>query len=278
MRQYFNYNNQQIAYTKQGMGNVVVLLHGFGEDGSIWDYQVDFLKNIYTVIVIDLPGSGRSKIGSWQLFVDEMEKVDNLSTIEFYADCLYALLQQLSIAECVLLGHSLGGYITLAFAEKYGNILNGFGLIHSTAFADSDEKKTNRQRSIGLMEEYGSYQFLKTTIPNLFSSNYKITTPNKMIALIEAGKDFEVITLQNYFRAMMNRLDRTAVLKNSNVPVLFIIGIDDVAVPIKDSLQQSHMPNCSYIHILENVGHMGMLEEPDKVNGFIASFVNECFN
>ena len=99
-----------------------------------------------------------------------------------------------------------------------------------------------------------------------------------MIALIEAGKDFEVITLQNYYRAMMNRLDRTAVLKNSNVPVLFIIGIDDVTVPINDSLQQSHMPNFSYIHTLENVGHMGMLEEQDKVNGFIVSFVNECFN
>ncbi len=158
MHQYFNYHNLQIAYTKQGMGNVVVLLHGFGEDGSIWNYQVEYLKDFFTVIVIDLPGSGKSKIDSWVLMVDGSENVDALYTIEFYADCAYALLQKLCIANYTLLGHSFGGYVTLAFAEKYSNILNGFGLIHSTAFADNDQKKANRQRSIELMAEYGSYQ------------------------------------------------------------------------------------------------------------------------
>lgn len=274
MQGYYSYKNLSICYTKQGSGNAVVLVHGFGEDGSIWDYQTAFLKDFYTVIVIDLPGSGKSKVGSCEIADNGFKLVTNpLTTIEFYADCIHALLQHLTITNCTLFGHSMGGYIALAFAEKYPDVLNGFGLLHSTAFADSDEKKINRQRGVKLIEQYGSYSFLKTTIPNLFSASYKNNNATTITALIEAGKGFEVAALQNYYRAMMNRLDKTAVLKGSKVPVLFIMGTEDIAVPIKDSLQQSHMPKCSYIHILENVGHMGMYEEPDKVNHFLLDFL-----
>lgn len=275
MQGYFSYKNLSVSYTKQGSGKAVVLVHGFGEDGSVWDYQMTFLKDFCTVIVIDLPGSGRSKVDSWEL-IDDSSKwtTDNLSTIEFYADCIHDLLQYLTINICTMFGHSMGGYITLAFAEKYPGILNGFGLVHSTAFADSEEKKINRQRGIELMAQYGSFSFLKTTVPNLFSASYKNNNTAKIAGLIEAGKGFVVAALQNYYRAMMNRMDKTAVLKGSNVPVLFIIGSQDIAVPINDSLQQSHMPICSYIHILESVGHMGIWEEPDKVNQFLLSFLN----
>ena len=129
-----------------------------------------------------------------------------------------------------------------------------------------------------MMEQYGSFAFLKTTIPTLFTTDFKTKSPNIIDGLLQKGKLFSVITLQNYYRAMMNRIDRTDVLKGSSLPILFIIGTDDIAVPLKDILQQSHMPNCSYIHILENIGHMGILEEPTKVNEFICSFVNSCFN
>ncbi len=278
MHQYFHYQNLPIAYTKLGAGNVVVLLHGFGEDSSIWDYQVDFLKSFFSVIVIDLPGSGKSKITNSILTISNSRLTKNLSTIEFYAEVVNALLTYLKINKCVMLGHSMGGYITLAFAEKYADKLDGFGLIHSTAYADSDEKKANRQRSIEMMEQYGSYPFLKTTIPTLFTTDFKTKSPNIIDVLLQKGKLFNVVALQNYYRAMMNRIDRTDVLKGSSFPVLFIIGTDDIAIPIKDSLQQSHMPNCSYIYILENIGHMGILEEPKKVNGLIHSFVNNCFN
>ena len=278
MHQYFQYQNLQIAYTELGAGNVVVLLHGFGEDSSIWDYQVDFLKSFFSVIVIDLPGSGRSKINNSILSINDGRLTENPSTIEFNAEVVNELLTYLKINKCVMLGHSMGGYITLAFAERYADKLDGFGLIHSTAYADSDEKKVNRQRSIQMMEQYGSSAFLKTTIPTLFTTDFKTKSPNIIDGLLQKGKLFNVIALQNYYRAMMNRIDRTDVLKGSSLPILFIIGTDDIAVPLKDILQQSHMPNCSYIHILENIGHMGILEEPTKVNEFICSFVNSCFN
>ena len=95
--------------------------------------------------------------------------------------------------------------------------------------------------------------------------------------MIDAGKSFEVVALQNYYRAMMNRLDKTAVLKGGKLPVLFIIGTEDIAISIKDSLEQTHMPDCTYIHVLENAGHMSMIETPETIAGFISKFLNDIF-
>ncbi|MFC4231782.1 alpha/beta fold hydrolase [Parasediminibacterium paludis] len=271
MRDFFEYDDLHIAYAQKGSGNVVVLIHGFGEDSNVWQDVADVLKGNFKVILIDLPGSGQSVVPT------NILRKENLSRIDYYATLIHGLLQHLKIDSCVMLGHSMGGYITLSFVEKYGHLLKGYGLVHSTAYADSDEKKANRQRGIEMMDTYGSYAFLKTTIPNLFSSEFKQTKSEVIDALIYAGKNFEVVALQNYYRAMMNRLDKTAVLVSSNVPVLFIIGTDDVAIPLKDSLEQTHMPNCTYIHVLENGGHMNMIENPNMIAGFIHVFLKDSF-
>ncbi|MDI9365271.1 MAG: alpha/beta hydrolase [Flavobacterium sp.] len=271
MQFFFEFDNIRIAYSQKGTGKTVVLLHGFGEDSNVWHDVANILQTNFKVVLIDLPGSGQSVVPT-NVLMNE-----NLSSIDYYANIVHALLLHLTIDNCVLLGHSMGGYITLSFAQKYPQLLKGYGLVHSTAYADSDEKKANRQRGIALMDEYGSHAFLKTTIPNLFSNNFKQTNSSAIDALINAGKSFNVVALQNYYRAMMNRLDKTAVLKGSNLPVLFIIGTEDVAVPIKDSLKQIHVPNCAYIHVLENVSHMSMIETPNKIASFIGEFLNDSF-
>lgn len=271
MQDFFEFDNLQIAYSQKGSGNAIVLIHGFGEDSHVWQGVADILQANFKVVLIDLPGSGKS------VLTTEALQDEKLSTIDFYADIVHALLLHLKIDTCVMLGHSMGGYITLSFVDKYPQLLKGYGLVHSTAYADSDEKKANRQRGIAMMDEYGGYAFLKTTIPNLFSNAFKHTGSDTIDALIEAGKNFNVVALQNYYRAMMNRLDKTAVLKGSNLPVLFIIGTDDVAVPVKDSLEQTHMPICTYIHVLENAGHMSMIETPSKIVDFISKFSSDSF-
>lgn len=271
MQDFFEFDKIRIAYSQKGSGNAVVLLHGFGEDSNVWLDVADVLQTNFKVILIDLPGSGKSVVTS------DVLQDERLSTIDYYADVVHTLLLHLHVDLCIMLGHSMGGYITLSFVEKYPQLLTGYGLVHSTAYADSDEKKANRQRGIAMMDDYGGYAFLKTTIPNLFSNTFKQVGSDTINALIEAGKSFEVAALQNYYRAMMNRLDKTTVLKGSNLPVLFIIGTDDVAVPIKDSLEQTHMPSCTYIHLLENAGHMSMIETPNKIAGFIGEFLNDSF-
>ncbi len=246
---------------------VVVLIHGFAEDGNVWHHQINFLQKYFTVIIPDLPGSGRS--------VDNNEDKKNLSTIEYYADCLFHLIKNENIDSCFLFGHSMGGYISLAFAEKYGSPLKGFGFVHSTAFADSDEKKESRKKGIDLMEKYGSYAFLKNTTSNLFAEPFKQNHKDEIDALIENGKSFSVKTLQQYYTAMMKRKDRTNIIREAKFPILFIIGKDDAALSLKDLLQQVHLPSISYIHILENVGHMSLWEDPKSVNAAIRDFVND---
>ena len=167
----------------------------------------------------------------------------------------------------------MGGYITLAFAAKHPEMLQAFGLIHSTAFADSAEKKEQRQKSIELIGSYGSHAFLKNTIPNLFAVRFKQIQPEQMNQLIEQSKNFNPMALQQYTYAMQQRADKTVVLKNTTVPVLFMIGTDDVAAPMNDVLQQVYLPDESYIHILEQTAHMGMWESTTLFNQHLQAFL-----
>ena len=216
------------------------------------------------MIVPDLPGSGQSDI----LQKNNGEEV----TMPDYADCIYYLLQHEKIDACVVLGHSMGGYITLALAEKYPDIIKGFGFVQSTAFKDSDDKKTMRAKAIHTIAQYGSYAFIKSTTPTLFSDVYKALQPAAVEELVNKGNNFTTSALQQYYKAMMLREDKTVVLENTSVPVLFIIGREDKAAPLADVLQQAHLPSVSYIYILENAGHMGMWEAADEVNEFIYNF------
>lgn len=262
----FQYFNTSISYQVEGEGEPVLLVHGFGEDSNVWNNQVSHLSKKYQVIVPDIPGSGKSTM---------LEGLSQAVTLGDYAVCLQALLLHEKITECFIFGHSMGGYIMLAFVELYPNFVKGFGLVHSTAYADNEEKKENRQRGIEMMQEYGAGAFLKTTIPNLFGEAFKKSHPEVVQQLIADAEQFSTPACQQYYTAMMNRPDRQLALKNSKVPVLFIAGTEDVAAPINDVLQQSKLPAISYIHVLDGVGHMGMLEAPEKVNQFLDHFITQ---
>lgn len=284
MRKEFTYQSTTISYLVEGKGTPLVLIHGFGEDSNIWNEQLAFLKDHCLLIIPDLPGSGRSSMLLRESSVvsgesEEITPGSLLTThdtilIEDYATCIYHLLQHEQINACTLLGHSMGGYITLAFAEKYPSCLQAFGLIHSTAFADSEEKKKIRERGIELMEQYGAHAFLKTTIPNLFGKRFKEQHPEKVDQLINAAALFSKEALQQYYRAMILRPNRAAVLESNPVPVLFVMGTEDVAAPLTEVLQQTYLPNKSYIHVLQGAGHMGMWEAAEEVNKWIMAFVN----
>ena len=132
-----NYQSSKIFYRVIGKGNPVVLQHGFGEDGDIWVHQIEALKNYYKLIIPDLPGSGKSDL------IADM-------SIEGMAEAIKEIIIQEIAApteQVCVIGHSMGGYITLALAEKYPQLLNAIGLIHSSAFADDDAKKATRQKT-----------------------------------------------------------------------------------------------------------------------------------
>lgn len=257
----FQKDNYTISYQKFGSQKpVLVFVHGFPEDGTVFEKQYSFLQNYFGVVVPDLPGSGQSDYN------------ENLQSVEDFAEIIKLILKQENIEKCILLGHSMGGYISLAFAEKHPECLSGLGLIHSTAYEDSAEKKENRQRSINLMGKYGGYFFLKTIVPNLFYEKYATESQEVIESLIDKGGTFETKALQQYYSIMMQRIDRTTVLRQLTVPVLFIIGEHDTAVPMHDVLQQVVLPKISFSKILSNAAHMGFLEEAEIVNETIIQF------
>jgi pimeloyl-ACP methyl ester carboxylesterase len=256
------YKNSRLSYRVSGTGNTIVLLHGFGEEGSVWRNQENLFPH-HRLIIPDLPGSGLS------------ESIDKVS-MEGLASSVLAVLDAEKIDRCVMIGHSMGGYITLAFADHYGERLSGFGLFHSTAYADSEEKKETRRKGIAFVEQHGALEFLKTTTPNLYAPEHREERKALIDEHLASVYNFSAEALVSYYKAMMARPDRTHLLRTTELPVLFVIGRHDTAVPFDDAMQQSHLPRLSYIHILENSGHMGMLEEPDEAAKALLSYIKLC--
>jgi pimeloyl-ACP methyl ester carboxylesterase len=289
MNKFLLFQNKKIFYRISGTGKPVILIHGFGEEGEVWNNQVrppqtnyqeglptaqsqlnqhSLLSDKFRFIVPDLPGSGQSEM------IDDM-------TMEGMAEVILAIIKtEYEIppsgggGACII-GHSMGGYILLALMEKYWNHVSAFGLFHSSAFADSEEKKTTRRKGIEFIQQHGAFEFLKTATPNLFSPITKEERPELINQQVAASNNFSAAALVSYYEAMIRRPDRTEWLQKAVVPVLFIMGKYDVAVPMADSLKQCHLPEKSYIHILQKSGHMGMLEEPDKCNMILEKFLLE---
>lgn len=252
------------TYRMHGQGPACILLHGFAEDGKIWDEQVRVLAAHYTCIVIDIPGTGLS--------AKAFEQYPQL-TLEQSARLVLQVMDQEGIAKAVLIGHSMGGYITLSFAEQFSVRLQGFGLVHSTAFADNEEKLQNRRRSVTFMKEHGVKLLLEQLYPNLYGEKFRNEQYDQIAQQIIASEVFQPEVLIRYYEMMMVRPDRTNVLKNARVPVLFVIGTEDKTVNLTDSLAQCHLPLESHVHILESTGHMGMKEDPENTTAAIRAFM-----
>lgn len=254
------YRGQRISYRIQGQGRPVMLVHGFAETGEIWNEQVRYLEKDFQCILPDLPGSGAS--GSLpDLSIDEMCEV------------LHQIVHTEGLDRITMIGHSMGGYVTLAFAEHYYNHLDAFGLFHSTAFADSPEKKEVRRKGITFIQEHGAAAFLKASTPNLFAEKTRQERPELVSGFITAQSNFSAPSLVSYYQAMMARPDRTEVLRKTTFPVLFVAGEHDQAVPVSDSMAQCHLPGKSYFHLLRNSAHMGMLEETETSNRILEQFL-----
>lgn len=256
-------NGKKIFYRINGNGKPVFLVHGFGETGDIWRQQVAALENHFRLLVPDLPGSGKSDL------IDDM-------SMEGMAEVIHAIIHEENINRCTVIGHSMGGYITMALAAFYPNHLHAIGLFHSSAYGDSEEKKATRKKGIEFIQKYGAAEFLKTTTPNLFSQKTQDQRPELIDQQLAATDNFSIASLVYYYESMINRPDRTDILKNIGLPVLFIAGEHDVAIPLQDMLKQSHIPEKSYIHILSLSGHMGMLEETEKSNQIMKTFLSQA--
>ena len=213
------HKGKRIFYRAIGEGPLVVFLHGLPFDGNLWINQFhSFSGN--KLIIPDLPGSGKSEIiedMSMEGLADSVKEIIVHETASLY-------FKAGEPGSVVMIGHSMGGYITLAFAEKYPELLNGFGLFHSTAYADSEEKKEIRKKGIDFIKKHGAYAFLETSFSNLFGPVTKAQNPGTIDRQLAALHNFSPEALVSYYNSMIERPDRTEVLKKTKMPVLFILG------------------------------------------------------
>ena len=259
-----------LFYQDLGVGIPVMLVHGFAEDGAVWDEVAKRLSTMCRVLVPDLPGSGRSPLPA----SGQPGLPAGAVTMESLATVLKELLDFLEIDQCVLIGHSMGGYITLAFAEKYPERLRAFGFFHSTAYADTEEKKAGRRKSIEFIREHGAAPYIRQSTPNLFAAVTREKRPELVEDMIRRYSAFPAASLMAYLQAMMARPGRLAVLENFPRPILFIIGEQDQVVPLDAALKQAHLPRIAQVELLADAGHMGMLEDAGDGSRMIQQFVN----
>ncbi|MFM8711286.1 MAG: alpha/beta fold hydrolase [Sphingomonadales bacterium] len=258
--QYFALKDKRIGYRMAGNGPLVVLLHGFGETGAVWDEQIKHLSGHYQVLVPDLPGSGVSDV------IPDM-------SLEGLAEAIAALIGSITTTPHTLIGHSMGGYIALAYAELYADRLQGLGLFHSTAYADSAAKVETRKKAIEFVRTNGARAFLSVAIPGLFAPATLLERPWLIEKQIKDAYNFSESSIVSYYSAMMIRPDRCAVLKHVEKPVLFVSGEADALIPTQDLLAQKTLAKKGYFYQLQHSGHMGMLEEPEKTNQILTVYL-----
>jgi pimeloyl-ACP methyl ester carboxylesterase len=239
-----------LNYEISGKGKEqLVLLHGFMENLVIWEEMETHLSDDFTLIKIDLPGHGRSKIYS------------EVHTMEFMAEEVKKVTDKLKLRDFHLLGHSMGGYTSLAFAEKFPEKLKTLTLFFSSFFADDAEKKAQRKKSFRIIKDaYPNY--VKAGIPNLFNENEKDILEGK----IELAKEIALSTPTDgvlaAVKGMIERTDKTSVLENFEGKILVIAGKHDNAVKTDEMLK--NLPDRTNIKsYLLDCGHNGHWEKPE---------------
>lgn len=264
----YDYGVDQLSYFDVGTSNkTILLLHGFGEDHCIWKNQIEFLAPHYRIIAPNLPGVHCKPLALHH---------SQAPSISMYVEVLHELMHHLGIEQYYIVGHSMGGYIGLSFADYYVNHVQGLLLLHSTAYEDNDAKKASRMKVAEFIEEWGVSKYLETATPNLFGNAFKKTNSATIQQLIESGSDISKETMIQFVFAMRNRKAYTHLLQQTHIPVWMIAGEADLAVPIQDSMEQIKLLPSTNSLVLKEVGHMGMLEATDLVNQFIQQFIQSA--
>ncbi|MFY0602446.1 MAG: alpha/beta hydrolase [Flavobacteriaceae bacterium] len=261
MQKTLSFKNSQLSFSDIGNGSVVVLLHGFLENSSMWKTVAPELSKNRRVITIDLLGHGKS------------QSIGYVHSMELMAEAVAAILKSLRIRRITLIGHSMGGYVALAFAEKYPEKIKGLCLMNSTSLADDDERKQLRARA-NKMVQTNFTNMVRMSFTNLFSETSRSAFKSELeLALAEALQT----SLQGYIacqEGMRIRPNRMAVLKNNDFKKLIIIGKKDWVVSYETSLEEAKKTNAKTA--IFNEGHMSHIENKEELLLALSSFVKSC--
>ncbi|MBN8702298.1 MAG: alpha/beta hydrolase [Bacteroidetes bacterium] len=261
---FIEFKNTPIRYTSSGKGRAVVLLHGFLESSAMWTDVVKKLARTNRVITIDLLGHG------------ETPSIGYVHTMELIAASVKHVLDKLKLRKYVLIGHSMGGYVALAFAELHSNNLAGIGLFHSTGQPDTEEKKKNRDRAIAAVKA-NHIHFIDAFFANLFAPENVDRLAIEISKMSKEAQNMSKQSIVNALEGMKIRKSREHVLKNSTLPILFILGKQDSRIDYEEGLKEVRKLKNTTLLSLENAGHMGFLEAKEECISAIKKFVSKCY-
>lgn len=249
-----------LTYKQVGRGIPVVFLHGFCGSKAYWSSLEASLKSHVEAYYIDLPGHGDS--------------APYLKTsMDNYAELLHSWKTEMGMDQFILVGHSLGGYITLAYAQKYPRDLLGYALVHSTAFPDSDEGKEGREVGMKKIEKEGMAAFIDGLIPKLFDEEFSQNHAEVVHHAKKIGLETDAEQAMAFLQAMKDRRDSRDILKQGDIPHLLVAGENDAVVPAYKTFI-SESPHATE-KLLKNSAHMSMYESPEVLSDTFIQWIQQ---
>lgn len=262
MTKFVTINDKRLHFESGGAGLAIILVHGYLESGEIWGDFSRMLEKHFRVIRMDLPGFGQSEV------------LSEVHSMELFAESILSVATHLQLNKFLLVGHSLGGYASLAFLEKYPHKLKGLCLFHSHPNPDSEETIEKRKREISLVKAGKQELIFNINIPNGFSEK----TLAKCLAEIEFAKKIAAQTPSEgiiaALKGMMTRPSRAQILQNTNIPFLLMLGRNDNYIPYNEIGLNIKLPPNGRVYTLENSGHMGFIEEKKTAAMVLTEFAN----
>ena len=260
MQKSITFKNANISFSDQGKGTAVVLIHGFLENSTMWKNIIPELsKN--RIITIDLLGHGKT------------DCLGYVHSMELFAKAIDVVLKHLKIRKYILIGHSLGGYVALAFAEKNPEKIKGLCLLNSTSYEDSEELKIRRIRA-NKMVQNNFENLVQMSFSNLFGKQSRTTFKDEIkAALQEALKT----PIQGYIagqEGMRLRPNRNNVLTENNFKKLIVLGEKDPVLDVETGKIEAKKTNSELV-IFPN-GHMSHIENKDELIAALKAFVKKC--
>lgn len=257
------YKKTTINFTSTGKGSAIVLLHGFLENLTMWNTTVEQLSKKYRVICIDLLGHGES------------ENYGYVHTMEDQAKMVKAVLDYLKLRKYVLVGHSMGGYISLAFAKLFAHNLKGLCLMNSTALPDTEEKKLNRNRGIEAVKQ-NHKTFIRIAIPMLFSEENRTVFSKQITEITNEALKISPQGIIAALEGMKTRKNQTSIYKTASYPVQMFIGKQDPISNYNALINQTKNTNVKVVEL--SGGHMSHVENKEEFISALEQFAKNCFN
>lgn len=258
---FFQYGEGRIFYSDSGTGSVIVLLHGYLESSRIWNGFATELEDNFRVITIDLPGCGQSDV------------YGEIHSMEFMATAVKELADSLSVGKFFLAGHSLGGYVALAFLELFPEELTGYCLFHSTPFADTQETINKRNREVKIVRMGKKNLMYPENVTRMFAASNLEKFSEALNRSKEIASEIPAEGIIAVLNGMIGRPSRLSQMENGRVPCLWILGSMDNYIQCETVRAMVKLPHNAEVLILDKSGHMGFIEEEKNSVKAITEFV-----